>query len=155
MVSTTRQSTIDDFLAQSTLAIAGVSRNGKGFGNAVLKDLANNGYEMLPVHPEAAEVGGVRAYPSLADLPSGVGGLVLVVPPVQTEVLVRQAKDVGIERVWMQQGAESSGAVGFCEDNGIDVVHGECIMMFAQPTGIHRFHRWLRGAFGKLPSAED
>jgi len=26
------------------------------------------------------------------------------------------------------------------------------LMMFAKPTGVHRFHRWLNGVFGKLPS---
>jgi len=151
----TTQALIDGFLAEKTLAIAGVSRNGKGFGNAVLRDLTGKGYEVLPVHPEAAEVGGIQCSPSLAMLPKEVGGLVLVVPPEQTEELVREAKEVGIERVWMQQGAESTDAVRFCEENGIDAVHGECIMMFAQPTGIHRFHRWLNGLFGKLPTAES
>jgi hypothetical protein len=52
----------------------------------------------------------------------------------------------------MQQGAESPVAIGYCEEHGIDVVHGECIMMFAAPTGIHRLHRWLRGFFGRLPA---
>jgi len=143
---------IDDFLGQESLALAGLSRSGKKFGNAVLKDLSAKGYEVLPVHPEAAEIGGVRCYPSLADLPSRVGGLVLVVPPAQTEALVKEARETGIVRVWMQQGAESDAAIRYCEDHGINVVHGECIMMFAQPKGIHKLHRWLRGAFGKLPA---
>ena len=150
-----RQSLIDDFLAQKTLAVAGVSRSGRGFGNVVLKDLSAKGYRMLPVHPQAAEVGGVPAYRSLADLPDAVGGVVLVVPPAQTELLVREAKETGIERVWMQQGAESDDAIRFCENNGIEAVHGECIMMFAQPSGVHRLHHWLRGIFGRLPPADD
>jgi predicted CoA-binding protein len=143
---------IDDFLGQESLALAGLSRSGKKFGNAVLKDLSAKGYEVLPVHPEAAEIGGVRCYPSLAGLPSRVGGLVLVVPPAQTEALVKEARETGIVRVWMQQGAESDAAIRYCEDHGINVVHGECIMMFAQPKGIHKLHRWLRGVFGKLPA---
>ena len=145
------QTSIDNFLAQKILALAGLSRSGKKFGNAVLKDLTRKGYEVLPVHPAANEIGGVSCYPTLADLPKAVGGVVLVVPPDQTEVLVREASDAGIDRVWMQQGAESDGAIRFCRENGIDAVHGECIMMFAQPTGIHRFHRWLWRVFGKLP----
>jgi predicted CoA-binding protein len=149
----TRQASVDGFLAQHTFAIAGVSRSGRGFGNVVLKDLTAKGYEILPVHPEAHEVAGVPSFPSLKKLPKKVGGLILVVPPQQTETLVREAKDVGIERVWMQQGSESATAIRFCEENDIDAVHGECIMMFAQPTGIHRFHRWLWGVFGKLPNA--
>ena len=150
----TSQESVDGFLALDTIAIAGVSRSGKGFGNAVLRDLTGKGYEILPVHPEAQEVGGVPCSPSLAELPKPVAGLVLVVPPAQSERLAREAKEAGIGRIWMQQGAESPEAIRYCEENGIDVVHGECIMMFAQPTGIHRFHRWLNGIFGKLPTAE-
>ncbi len=145
---------IEDFLAQKTLAIVGVKRDGKGFGNAVVKDLTGKGYELLPVHPHAEQVAGLPCFPSLAELPKKAGGVVLVVPPAQTEKLVREAKEAGIHRVWMQQGAESLPAIRYCADNGIAAVHGECIMMFAQPTGIHRFHRWLWRVLGKLPDDE-
>jgi predicted CoA-binding protein len=148
----TTRASVEGFLAEKTLAIVGVSRNGKGFGNAVIKDLTGKGYEVHPVHPDVDEVSGFRCFRSIDDLPKEVGGLVLVVPPDQTEKLVRQAKDAGVKRVWMQQGAESAEAIQFCRENGIDAVHGECIMMFAQPTGIHRFHGWLNGVFGKLPT---
>jgi predicted CoA-binding protein len=148
----TTKASVEGFLAEMALAIAGVSRSGKGFGNSVLKDLIGKGYEMHPIHPEVDEVSGFRCYRSVADLPTEVGGLILVVPPDQSEKLVRQARDAGIKRVWMQQGAESAEAIRYCSENGIDAVHGECVMMFAQPTGVHRFHRWLNGVFGKLPS---
>jgi predicted CoA-binding protein len=146
------RASVEGFLAEKTLAIAGVSRSGKGFGIAVIKDLTGKGYEVHPVHPEADEVCRFRCFRSIADLPKEVGGLVLVVPPDQTEKLVREAKDAGIKRVWMQQGAESAEAIRFCEESGIDAVHGECVMMFAQPTGVHKVHRWLNGVFGKLPT---
>jgi len=145
---------IDGFLAQQTLALAGVSRSGKKFGNKVLEDLTGKGYDILPVHPVAAEIGGVPCFPSLADLPLEAGGLVLVVPPPQTEHLVREARETGIARVWMQPGAESDDAIQFCGEHGIDVVFGECIMMHADPKGIHKAHRWLRGVLGRLPSDE-
>ena len=137
----TSKSSIDAFLVQETLALAGVSRSGGKFGNKVLENLFGKGYEVLPIHPEASEIDGVHCYPSLADLPAEVGGLVLVVPPAQTERLVREAGEAGIGRVWMQPGAESDAAIRYCEQHGIDVVHGECIMMLAQPKGIHRADR--------------
>jgi predicted CoA-binding protein len=129
-----------------------VSRSGKKFGNKVLGDLSGKGYEILPIHPEASEIGGVRCYPSLSDLPTQTGGLVLVVPPSQTEHLVEEAREVGIARVWMQPGAESDAAIEFCLKSGLEVIYGECIMMHAQPGGIHKAHRWLRGVFGQLPT---
>jgi predicted CoA-binding protein len=151
----TRQASVDGFLEEKTLAIAGVKRDGRGFGNAVFKDLTGKGYEILPIHPEAEEIGGARCFPSLEELPKEVGGLILVVPPDETEKMVRHAYKADVKRIWMQQGAESTEAIRFCEKNGIDAVYGECIMMFAQPTGVHRFHRWLHGVFGKLPPAES
>jgi Predicted CoA-binding protein len=120
---------IVDFLAQRRLALAGASRGGGKYGNKVLADLTAKGYEVLPVHPAAAAIDGVRCFPSLADLPPGVGGLVLVVPPEQTERLVREAAAAGIPRVWMQPGAESEDAIRSCEEHGITAVWGECIMV--------------------------
>jgi len=148
----TSRGTIQNFLSQHSIALAGVSRSGRKFGNKVLKDLTGKGYEILPVHPEASSIDGVQCYPSLEDLPSKVGGLVLVVPPRQTERLVREANEVGIQRVWMQPGAESDDAIRYCGEHGIDVVHGECIMMHADPRGIHKAHRWLHGVLGRLPA---
>ena len=144
---------IDDFLAQKTLAIVGVSRGGKKFGNMILKDLTRIGYRLLPVHPEAAEVDGVKAFPSLAALPEPVGGVIVVVPPARTEAVVKEAAAQGIRRVWLQQGAESAAAIKFCEEHGISVVHGECVLMYPKPTTswIHGFHRWLWDRLGRTP----
>ncbi len=148
----TTRAAIDDFLDQKTLALVGVSRSGRKFGNTILKELTAKGYRVLPVHPEAAEVDGVRCWPSLEELPEPVGGVVVVVPPSQGESVVEAAAAAGIRRVWLQQGAESPAVLERATSRGLEVVSGECILMFAQPTGlIHRAHRWLWGVLGKLP----
>jgi predicted CoA-binding protein len=146
------RSVIDEFLAQKSLAVVGVSRSGAGFGNAVRRDLRKKGYEVHVVHPTAEAIEGEPCAKSLAEVAGKVGGMVLVTPPAETEKLVREAAELGIPRVWMQQGAESDDAVATCHERGVQVVHGECILMFAEPAGwMHRAHRWLRGATGELP----
>lgn len=148
----TIRASINDFLAQRTLAIVGISRNGGGFGNTVYKEIKQKGYQVLPVHPKAKTIQGDFCYPNLGDLPKKPGGVVIVVPPAQTEKIVKEAKQAGISRVWMQQGSESKAAIEFCKQEGISVVHGECILMFAEPIGFaHKLHRWLWGMLGKLP----
>ena len=144
---------IDEFLAQKTLAIAGVSRSGKKFGNTILSDLPKLGYRLLPVHPEAAEVDGVQAYPSFATLPEPIGGVIVCVPPVQAERVVKEAAARGIRRVWLQQGAGSPEAIKFCQENGMSVVHGECVLMYPKPTTawIHGAHRWVWDLLGRTP----
>jgi predicted CoA-binding protein len=131
--------------------VIGASRSGKKFGNGASRELRKKGYRVIPVHPDAEAIDGERCYKSLSELPEEVGGVLVVVPPSETEKVVREVSGAGIKHVWMQQGAESKAAIEFCEAEGISAVHGECILMFAQPSGIHKFHHWVWGLFGKLP----
>jgi predicted CoA-binding protein len=139
-------------MAQKTLALVGISRGGRKFGNLAFRELRSKGYRVYPVHPNAATIDGERCWPDLASLPEPVGGVVLVVPPAATERVVQDAKRAGIPRVWMQQGSESERAVAWCEANGIRVVERECILMFTEPAAFpHKAHRWFWRILGKLP----
>jgi uncharacterized protein len=142
---------IDDFLAQPLLAVAGVSRDTKKFGRTVYKDLKHKGYRVFAINPTVDTILGDPCYPNLAALPEKPGGVVTVVPPEATEKLVREAAQLGIARVWMQQGSESPNAIEFCQKNGIQVVYGECIMMFAVAGFPHNVHKWVNQLTGKLP----
>jgi predicted CoA-binding protein len=147
---------IDEFLSQKSLAIAGVSRDGGGFGNVALKELAAKGYDLHVVHPDVDTIAGRPTARRLADLAGKVGGVILVTPPAVTAGLVREAAGAGIRRVWIQQGAESADAIAFCEAQGMRVVHHECILMFAEPARwFHRAHRLVRGLFGHLSERVD
>ncbi len=149
----TTRANIDDFLAQKTLALVGVSRDGKGFGNAVRKELTAKGYQLVLVHPEASTIEGMPCARSLKDVAGRVGGVILVTPPAATGKLVREAAESGIRRVWMQQGAESDEAVRFCEEHGVKVVHRQCVLMFSEPAGFpHRVHRGILRLFRRLPA---
>ena len=146
------QQTINDFLSCKTLAVVGVSGFRKGFGYAVYKDLEKEGYTVYPVNPNAKSIDNRPCFATVSTLPEEVEGIVLVVPPEVTEKVVRDAALAGIKQIWMQQGAESSKAVEFCESAGIAVVYGECIMMFAEPKVFpHSAHRWVNKMMGKLP----
>jgi uncharacterized protein len=143
---------VDEFLAQEALAVVGVSRTGKGFGNTAVRELRGAGYRVHPVHPSAAVIQGLACSRDLASLPEPVGGVLVVVPPEQAEMVAREAVAAGIRRVWMQQGASSPRAIEYCAANGIEAVHGECILMFLERgPAIHRLHRSLRRLLGRLP----
>ena len=148
----TSKAAVEDFLAQRTLAVVGASRDDNKFGSKVYKDLLAKGYQTYPINPNAETIEGQPCYSSLIALPEAVDGIVVVVPPRVTEKVVQEAAEVGVPRVWMQQGSESREAIRLCEENGISVVYGECILMFAEPAEFyHRAHRWVWGLLGKLP----
>jgi len=143
---------VNDFVSTKNLAVVGVSRNGKKFGNAILKELKSKGYNLFPVNPNADEIEGEKCYPNLQSISEEAEGAILVVPPEQSEKVVKKAVEVGINKIWLQQGAESEKAIQLCKDHNISVVHGECILMFAEPVkSFHSFHRWIWKLIGKLP----
>ena len=145
--------TVRAFVSQRRLALAGASRSGKKFGKVILRDLKARGYEVFPVHPEAAELEGLRCERSLAALEGRVEGLVVVTPPAEAVRLVGEAASAGIRSVWLQQGAESDEAVRIARERGVVLVSGQCLLMFLPGTGgIHGFHRLLWRFLGKLPA---
>lgn len=143
---------VEDFFAQPALAVIGVSRSGKKFGNYVYKNLKEKGYKVYPIHPQSKSIDGEECYPDFKSIPDEIKGAVVSIKPIHALKILEEALKAGIKHIWLQQGSESKEAIEFCKNNGINLVHGECIMMFANPVkSLHRVHRWVWGAFGKLP----
>jgi uncharacterized protein len=144
---------VDDFISQKSIAVVGVSRNKSKFGNAIYRELRQKGYQVYPINPNTNIIEGDTCYPDLQSLPEKVDAVIINVPPEQTEKVIREVKQAGITKVWLQQGSQSEAAVSFCKENNIDCVSNECILMFIQPTAfIHRAHKWIWGVLGKLPA---
>jgi len=143
---------IKSFLNSKNIAVAGVSSSGKGFGVSVLKHLRDRNYDVFPININGGNLEGEKLNTSIKSISEKLDGIVTVVPPAETEKIVVEANEAGIKRIWMQQGSESKKAIEYCKENGIDLVHGECIMMFSEPVkSIHKFHRGLNKLFGKYP----
>ena len=143
---------VDNFLTQKNIAVVGVSRNGAKTGSKIYKELKAKNYRTFAVNPKAGNNGEITFYPDLRSIPEDVDGVVLAVPPAVTDMVVREAHELGITHVWMQLGAESQNAIDFCKEKGINVIHNLCIFMFAEPVeSIHKVHKWFVKLFGKLP----
>ena len=120
---------ITDFVNLRTWALVGANNNPRKYGNRILLDLRRAGYRVYAVNLHEAEVAGQPAYRSLADLPETPEVVDLVVPPDQTEEIVRQCKQLGLTRIWMQPGAESEAAIEYCHANGLQVIYDACAMV--------------------------
>ena len=141
---------IDTVLSSEKFAVAGVSRNKNKFGNVIFKELLDRGFISFPINPNSNTVMNKTCYHDLKSLPEKVDSLVIVTKPDETEKLVKEAFDVGITRIWIQQGAESPEAVRFCESKGMLYVSGECLFMYLEPIGLlHKFHRGIWKLLGK------
>ena len=138
---------IQDFIQGKRIAVVGVSRSGKKFGNIIYTELKQRGYQVSIVHPEAQEIGGERCYPNLAALRGQVDGVMVCVSPRQSAQVIKEAVDAGIRSIWLQLGAESTEALAVARELGVTSITGKCILMYVQP--VRSFHGWHR-AFARL-----
>jgi uncharacterized protein len=142
---------ITEFLDSQPVAIAGVSRNPKKFGYAAFKELKGKGMNIIPVNPSAETILGVKAYPSLKELPPDVKGVIVMTRKGITASVIREAIDAGIKQVWIQQMSDSPEAIELLKVSGINYITGECILMHYKPGSIHKFHRAINRFFGRFP----
>jgi predicted CoA-binding protein len=142
---------IEEFITSKRIAVVGLSRNGKKFGNSILTELSKRGYEVFAVHPEAEEIAGTRCYPNLIALRGKLDAVVICISPGGVAGVLREAAAIGLQNVWLQQGAESPEAVALAEELKLNIVSGRCILMYAPPVeGFHAWHRAFYRLFAKL-----
>jgi predicted CoA-binding protein len=142
---------IEEFVQSKRVALVGVSRGGKKFGNAILTELKERGYEVKVVHPEAPEINGEPCYPSLGALEGQVDSVIICVNPGQAVQALRDAAAAGMRKIWLQQGSDSPEVQAVAREVGVTPISGKCILMYAQPVrSFHAFHRGFARLFGQL-----
>jgi predicted CoA-binding protein len=112
-----------------TIAVVGASSNPARASNFVLTYLLSSSadYEVWPVSPREDEILGVRAYPSLAELP-GEPDIVDVFRRVDAlPEVAREAVAAGAKVFWMQLGLHSDEAVEIACSAGLQVVSNRCV----------------------------
>ncbi|HCY40866.1 MAG TPA: CoA-binding protein [Prolixibacteraceae bacterium] len=142
---------IDNFISAKNIAVVGMSRSGKKFGNMAVKELKDKGYEIFPVHPEAKEIDGLTCYPDLKSLSGKVDGVWISIPPKNVLPVLEEAAQIGLKNIWLQQGAWSKEVQETIDKLQLPVVSKKCILMYAPPVkSVHKFHRTIVGIFGRL-----
>lgn len=136
--TTSLEDLIRDFTNRRTWALVGATNDPRKYGNKILRDLRRAGYIVYAINLDETEIAGQPAYATLADLPVTPEVVDLVVPPAQTERVVRQCHALGLTRVWMQPGAESAAAIAYCHANGISVIHDACAMVEKKVWSVER-----------------
>lgn len=64
-----------------SIAIVGASTDRRKYGNKAVRAFKQGGWTVLPVNPGAAEVEGIPAFRSVAEIPGPVDRVSLYVPP--------------------------------------------------------------------------
>lgn len=102
-----------------TVAVIGASSNRAKYGNRALRAYERQGYTVIPINPNEAEVEGHRTYPSVLDVPGRIDMATVYVPGgVGIRVMDDIAKK-GISEVWLNPGADDPAVVSRARELGL------------------------------------
>jgi predicted CoA-binding protein len=93
------------------VAVIGASSNRHKFGNRAVRAFQQQGYTVVPINPHETEVEGLKAYPSVLDVPGPIDMASLYVPPEIGEQVIDEIARKGIAEVWLNPGAESEALI--------------------------------------------
>jgi hypothetical protein len=129
---------VQDFLAQKTIAIVGVSEKRETGANLNYKTFRKHGYRVYAVNPRISTFDGAPCYPDLRSIPEKPDAVFMLVNPEVTDQIVQQCVELGIRHVWMHcmlgtkpglsagSTSVSPSAVNECRKHGIAVIPGSC-----------------------------
>ena len=153
---------VQDFLAQKTVAVVGVSNTRESGCNANYFKFKSCGYRVYPISPNTATFHGDTCYPDLKSLPEKPDAVFILANPSVTDKIVDQCIELGVKHVWMHclmgtkpglgAGASSvsPNAVEQCKQHGISVIPGSCPNQFLKADVGHAIMRGLWRVVGNL-----
>src|SRR3954464_7329247 len=106
---------LDAFFSPKNVAVIGATETPGSVGRTLLWNLISSpfGGTVFPVNPKRPSVLGIKAYPTLKDVPAKIDLAVIVTPATAVPGLVGQCADLGIPgAVIISAGFREVGAAG-------------------------------------------
>ncbi|HEV7523644.1 MAG TPA: GNAT family N-acetyltransferase [Acidimicrobiia bacterium] len=126
-------------LAPRSIAVIGAGREPGKIGHELFRNLLEYGFggAVYPVHPSAGSVAGVRAYPSVLEVPDAIDLAVIVVPADGVLAVARQCAEKGVRGLLViSAGFAEAGPAGktaerelvaLARSNGMRVIGPNCL----------------------------
>ena len=110
-----------------TVAVLGLSSNESRPSFQVAKGLQSRGYRIIPVRPMLSEVLGETAYPDLESLPELPDIVDVFRAAEHIPDIVESCIQLGVKRLWLQEGIVHEEAAMRAKEAGIMVVMDRCM----------------------------
>jgi predicted CoA-binding protein len=122
-----------------TVAILGASTDRSKFGNKSVRAHLAKGFTVYPINPKADEIEGIKAFASLAEIPSGKLDRVSVyLPPAVGMKVLPDIAARGCDELWLNPGTESDELVAEAERLGLNVIQACSIVdVGVSPHDLH------------------
>lgn len=110
-----------------TVAVVGLSPNESRPSFRVARGLQELGYRIIPVRPMVDEVLGEQAYANLESLPELPDIVDVFRAAEHVPAIVESCINLGIKRLWLQEGIIHEAAVLRAREAGMTVVMDRCL----------------------------
>jgi predicted CoA-binding protein len=104
------------------VAVIGASNNRRKYGNKAVRAFRAQGFIVYPVNPHEGMVEGLKAYPTVLDVPEAVEMATMYVPPDIGLTVVDDLARKGVKEVWFNPGSESPSLVARAKALGLTTV---------------------------------
>ncbi len=104
------------------VAVIGASSDRNKFGNKALRAFRAEGYTVLAVNPNEAEVEGLKTYPSVLDVPQVIDMATVYVPPEIGITLLPEFEQKAIPEIWLNPGAENDELLAEARRRKLNVI---------------------------------
>jgi acetyltransferase len=139
---------IDTFFSPKSVAVIGASSNPEKLGYAVVKNLIDGGYSskgtVYPINPSAAEILGLKTYPSVLDVPNPIDLAVIVIPYAHVPDALRTCGQKGIpSAIVISAGFREAGQEGLERELELVQISHEYHLRLIGPNclGVHSAER--------------
>ncbi|WDT69751.1 MAG: CoA-binding protein [Candidatus Manganitrophus sp.] len=110
-----RHHPLDVFFSPRTVALIGATESEGSVGRTILRNLIGNpfGGVVFPINPKRSSVLGIKAYPSIAEVPEGVDLAVIATPAKTVPGIIRECVQAGARgAIIISAGFKEAGAAG-------------------------------------------
>jgi len=105
-----------------TVAVIGASSDRRKFGNKAVRAFLAQGYTVVPVNPHEAEIEGLKAYPSVLDIPGPVEMATVYLPRAAGVRVMSEVAQKGITEVWLNPGADDPDVAAAARALGLEPI---------------------------------
>ncbi|MCF6342784.1 MAG: CoA-binding protein [Bacteroidales bacterium] len=106
---------LDALFRPLSVAVIGASSKELSIGNVIIKNLQHYGFKgpVYPINPKVDEIRGLKAYPSIGDVPHPVDLVHIVIPPPFVPEQVENCGKKGVKAIIINTaGFKEMGAEG-------------------------------------------
>ncbi|MFW9258092.1 bifunctional acetate--CoA ligase family protein/GNAT family N-acetyltransferase [Nostoc sp. CALU 546] len=149
ILRTEKANPLDDIFAPKSVAVIGASEKAGSVGRTLLWNLISNpfGGTVFPVNPKRHSILGIKAYPTIFDVPELVDLAVIATPATTVPGIIAECVDAGVKgAIILSAGFKEAGAEGIALEQQIleqahrgkmRIIGPNCLGVMSPRTGLN------------------